>query len=250
MVKTAIVLSREPDVSFGFINLIWAPAFSILLIAYSINFIRTADPITRKVLVMGILFGTSLAGFYGLFFGHHSFLVRYLFPLSPILLFLTCAMFTATFRKTAKSRLAWLGRGLRLFIIIILVWFHYQIYNTTVLWTADQSYFKRVDWVAQNLPAETWVGGFHTGVLGYFHDKTINLSGRVNPQALEARLQGHLTQYILDSEISYLVDEWRFIKQCNQNRHLAPHFELVHQDTDNNIGVLRRITPPAKATDG
>ena len=107
-----------------------------------------------------------------------------------------------------------------------------------------QGHEQIVAWVAENVPVEAWVGAVQTGTLGYWHDRTINLDGKVNPQALAARrTEGHVLNYVVDSEIDYIVD-WagvgNWVTRPGSEDGFADAFELVLQDRDADLSVIRR----------
>ncbi len=112
-----------------------------------------------------------------------------------------------------------------------------------------------VDWVQQHLTKNDWVGSSQTGTLGYFYDRTINLDGKVNPEALSARKREELFKYAIDKQINYLIDWVRIIdgwlitddptlseKQRQDRLLLKQHFELIVRDTQRNLAVLKRRT--------
>jgi hypothetical protein len=96
-----------------------------------------------------------------------------------------------------------------------------------------------VDWVEANVPEETWVAAIQTGTLGYFHDRTYNLDGKVSPAALEAKLEGKTFRYIVDRPIEYLVD-WVGIATWLEDPQLRERFELVVYDEARNLAAARR----------
>lgn len=107
-----------------------------------------------------------------------------------------------------------------------------------------------VDWVQANVSPRQWVGAPQTGTLGFFHDRTINLDGKVNPDALKVLLKdGHILNYVLDSKINYIVDwadmaDWVNFKQHSVR--FGNEFEVVVKDRKLNLAVLRRIQPVAE----
>ena len=50
------------------------------------------------------------------------------------------------------------------------------------------------------------VGGFEAGTLLYFRDRTVNLDGKVNHDALEAARAGRSPEYVARRRIDVLVD--------------------------------------------
>ena len=103
-----------------------------------------------------------------------------------------------------------------------------------------------VKWVQGNVPEIQWVGAVQTGTLGFFHDRTLNLDGKVNPAALRAILEnGNVLEYVRNSKIDYIADwypmaDWVKIKS---EPRFAKDFEVVVRDEQSNLGVLRRIHP-------
>ncbi len=83
--------------------------------------------------------------------------------------------------------------------------------------------------------------------MGYFHDRTINLDGKVNPEALIARQQGgnQLAQYIvnknIDSQrIEYIIDGVFLIKRIEKYPLVNQNFHLIVNDPQQNLAVLKR----------
>jgi hypothetical protein len=104
-----------------------------------------------------------------------------------------------------------------------------------------------VDWIQKNVGEREWIGAIQTGTLGYFHDRTINLDGKVNPKALRARIErGQVMSYVLDeTPINYLAD-WVGIAgwaTTAAEPRFPQAFELVVDDKAANLGVLRRRVP-------
>lgn len=87
------------------------------------------------------------------------------------------------------------------------------------------------------------VGAIQSGTLGFFHDRTINLDGKVNPDALRARLaEGDVISYILASKIQLLVD-WVGIAQWSQieKDRFNQKFRLILDDRNANLAVFSRV---------
>jgi hypothetical protein len=96
--------------------------------------------------------------------------------------------------------------------------------------------------VKANVDESTWVGAIQTGTLGFFHDKTINLDGKVNIAAYEALSNAQLAEYVVnDTKIEYLAD-WVGILDWRNMPLIAERFEVVVERPDINLGVLRRKT--------
>ena len=198
--------------------------------------------IQRSILGIGGLFLVGLVAYYGLFFGAPHFMARYLFPLSPLL-----AVLTVGLMMTLLLRVAPLMRSLRAGLLLIplaalalVVGLNTRAYARTGLGSAYE-HIQVKDWIAENVMDEEWVGAVQTGVAGFFHDRTVNLDGKVNPAALTAARQGRIPHYVVESPIRYLVD-WQGIAEWVDLEPINHTFELILSDTHRNLAVLRRTS--------
>ena len=193
--------------------------------------------------VAGILFTTGLVTYYGLFFGASWFLPRYFSAASPFLwLFIVGAVYMGARAILASGRLrlaaAYLGVGCLTAMAALFAANDYRKGTTHM-------HKQVVDWTQANLKAEVWVGAPQTGTLGYFHDRTINLDGKVNPEALRSLLDdGHNLNYVLASPVQYIVD-WvgmaQWVKLDHLSARFGQEFEVVVEDPEQNLAVLRRL---------
>jgi hypothetical protein len=97
------------------------------------------------------------------------------------------------------------------------------------------------------VPDEDWVSAVQTGTLGFWHDRTINLDGKVNPQALQALLtEGHFYTYVVSNpQIRWLADWYGMAAFDTEERAgFGDLFEVVVADEARNLAVLRRIDTP------
>src|SRR3712207_9582902 len=62
------------------------------------------------------------------------------------------------------------------------------------------------------------VGAFESGTLGYFHDDTVNLDGKVNRGALRAARSGTSPDYVDRMRIDVLVDIASGIRRATRGR--------------------------------
>jgi hypothetical protein len=119
--------------------------------------------------------------------------------------------------------------------------------------SAEHDHGAVVEWVSDHLTPDTWVGAPQSGTLGYFHDRTINLDGKVNPFALQARRDNRLFRYIVDdTPIEYMADwsglaRWvdhpETVQEERENDLLSRHFAVIVREPERNIVVLRRLPP-------
>ena len=194
-----------------------------------------------------LVFCAGIAGYYGLFFGAPWFVSRYLSALSPLLWLLSFTSAYVLLAGLLRDRRAFVAVGAALASMLLLVAAGIAVLD----FRGRQSNGHRqvVDWVRKNVDERQWVGGIQTGTLGYFHDRTINLDGKVNPTALRARIQsGGVQSYVLDeTPINFLAD-WVGIAgwaSTTSEPRFAQAFEVVVDDKAANLGVLRRRVPVA-----
>jgi hypothetical protein len=202
--------------------------------------VREGHPMRLAVLGYS-LFAVLQCVYYGTFFGAPHFLSRYLFPLSPLLV------------TAAVAQAAWLGarmRAPRLAEMAVAGAILLGVVTTARLLLPghhDQGHFQVVDWVQENVPDEDWVSAVQTGTLGFWHDRTINLDGKVNPQALQALLtEGHFYTYVVSNpQIRWLADWYGMAAFDTEERAgFGDLFEVVVADEARNLAVLRRIDTP------
>lgn len=199
--------------------------------------IRTGTPAVRAVACLGAIYGVCLLLFYGLSFGAGYFFSRYVFPLSPFF----ALLFGAVLRRgweAADSRAWKWAPALTAFVLCALaVGLDARLYRNG----SSHMHFQVVDWVREHVADDAWVAAPQTGTLGFFHDRTINLDGKVNPAALAVRrADGETTRYVLEKgEIEYLAD-WEGLASWATQPRIAAQFELIVDDPERNLAVLRR----------
>lgn len=212
----------------------------LAVVVVMVTFIRRAWRAGGAVWLMVMAYlihAVAISVYYGFFFGAPHFLSRYTAPLAPLLI-MALVMFVWDLaqragRQRAEMPIAVLAIGGILLSLALLG--RLLLPNTNV-----QGHFQVVDWVDRHVPTDMWVGAVQTGTLGYWHDRTINLDGKVNPEALEARReQGHVLDYVVASEISILAD-WIGIAGWVDREYFGAHFEVIVEDPSANLSVLRR----------
>ncbi|GMU91301.1 MAG: hypothetical protein AMXMBFR4_03590 [Candidatus Hydrogenedentota bacterium] len=197
---------------------------------------RAADARLRLLLNVFVLYATLLSLFYGLYFGAGHFMARYLFPLSPGLALIWAVLVVIALR-TCRTRGLRGGAGLALLVIVSAVAAqNARIYRNG----ARHAHWQIIEWVQEHVRADEWVGAVQTGTLGFFHDRTINLDGKVNPEALKARATHSIPAYVVESKIAYLAD-WD-IDIWMQYPEIREHFDLVAKQSTPPLAVLKRKT--------
>ncbi|MEE9429090.1 MAG: hypothetical protein V3V25_13185 [Paracoccaceae bacterium] len=214
---------------------------ALISLTFAIGVWRRGGVAAYIVTAYGI-FALAICAYYGFYFGAGWFLSRYLSPVAPLLIIASVSVLLDLVHRAyphgAALASAWLGLAGVAISVSLLGWF-------AVSDAGEQGHFQVVDWVDQNIPDTTWVGAVQSGTLGYWHDRTINLDGKVNPHALRALLDdGHFFDYLVNSQIEYLAD-WSGIAGWTSDgrpEHVlfSEIFETVVQDKTLNLGVMRR----------
>jgi hypothetical protein len=220
---------------------IFATIVAIILLLFIYRVIRSGSPVVRAVIAAYLLHGVALVVYYGVFFGAPHFLSRYLAPLAPLLILasVTVALDLGRWLMPRRASALALTYGLGGVVLSTALLIRYLLPGAP-----NQGHEQVVAWVGENVPAETWVGAVQTGTLGYWHDRTINLDGKVNPEALAARrTEGHVLNYVVTSEIDYIVDwagvgNWVTFPEAEGG--FAEAFELVLQDREADLSVIQR----------
>ncbi len=193
----------------------------------------------RSLATLGLLLGAGLVLWYGLVFGAGHFMSRYLFPLSPLLAILTTAAVFGCVHRRGQAALGWAAAAA---VVVTVAGLNARLYAGGT----DHAHFHVVAWVDEHVPENVWVGAIQTGTLGFFHDRTINLDGKVNPHAMEARRSHTIPAYVERSDIQYLAD-WKGITfWANHYPEIWENFEVLIAEDDPSFGVLMRHGAPRK----
>lgn len=203
---------------------------------------RRGGPV-RYVVLAYLIYALAMSAYYGFYFGAGWFLSRYLSPLAPLLTVATFSVVYSVITTLMKSNPMQVMRGIG--VLSLLLCF-VLLGRLLIPGVKEQGHFQVVNWVNQNVAEDTWVGAVQTGTLGYWHDRTINLDGKVNPDALHVLLtEGHVLNYVVDSPITYLADwegiaAWVTDEMAGRNGRFAAAFELILHEPENNLAVLKR----------
>lgn len=226
------------------------PAGQIVSALFIIGFLgliaaawRGLSAAARRLAAISLLFGAILCSYYALWFGAEHFLSRYFSILSPLFwTLLVLSGLTAAARlkggaiAAARPPLFAAGTLAAAAVSAVFAVDHYA---------KGERHMHRqvVEWVQENAPSDAWVGAVQTGTLGYFHDRTINLDGKVNPDALRAILEeGHVFTYVAGSEIDYLADWYGLAgwARLSEGTAFGERFELVKSDRAANLAAFKR----------
>lgn len=211
----------------------------LVLGIFAVSLVRRGKPLVWLVVGAYAIYGIAVTVYYGLFFGAPHFMSRYLAPMAPLLIVTalwSLAVIAGWLSRRAQGALVTAcvltATALSVALLVRLVLPGVRVHE----------HFHVVRWVEQNVPAETWVGAVQTGTLGYWHNRTINLDGKVNPEALEARRTwGNVLRYIIGGRIEYIVDwngvaGWGKLTEAGFDK----VFEVIVDDSKANLAVLRR----------
>jgi hypothetical protein len=208
---------------------------------------RRAVAVERWLLLSGLLLFLGLATYYGLAFGAGHFLDRYLFPASPFLALLNVAILISVTRNLHSRWWMQAGRVAMAALLLLVVGVDARAYRQG----RQHMHFQVVDWVERNLADTTWVAAIQTGTLGFFHDRTVNLDGKVNPEALALQKMNRIPDYVVNSRwgkaqgtIDYLVD-WNGITEWRALAPVRANFDLILDDPRANLAVFRRKSAAA-----
>ena len=199
----------------------------------------------QRLCILTLLFGAMLGGYYGLFFGAAWFVSRYLSALTPIFAVIVVYLVWSTLARQPFGRrsLSFGAAGLLGLALAISVAFAARHYQSGV----SNGHRQVVEWVQGNVDDRVWVGAVQTGTLGYFHDRTLNLDGKVNPKALRAVVEtGQVMTYVLDETPIEVLADWSGLAgwaTTTAEPRFGKAFELVVDDKPGNLAVLRRVKP-------
>ncbi|MFM2420442.1 MAG: hypothetical protein RL385_5165 [Pseudomonadota bacterium] len=193
---------------------------------------RSAAQLQRELLLVSGVFALLLASFYGLFFGAGWFLSRYFAVLTPFTAIVMAVWIVRSHVHFPQVFRAALPLAIALGLLV-----HLRNYAHG----SEHQHFQVVEWVGDNVPRDVWVGAVQSGTLGFFHDRTINLDGKVNPEALGARRTTGIPAYVAERPIAYLVDWYNLLDWANQPE-VARHYEVSVADAGKNLTVFRRVS--------
>lgn len=226
----------------GTAGAIWGGTIVAALVValFLVQLVRRGGPVLWAMVGAYLLHGMALASYYGLYFGAAHFMGRYLAPVAPLLIVaaLWAAIELGRVFWSAGPRLLAQAYGVGGLALSALL-----LGRLLLPGVHDQGHGQVVRWVQANVPEVAWVGAVQTGTLGYWHDRTINLDGKVNPRALaERREKGTVLPYVVnDSQIDYIVD-WAGVGGWieRDDGGFSEAFDLVIRDEAANLAVMRR----------
>jgi len=203
---------------------------ALTIIAFKKNWNKI--PVAEKKIT--VFYGIALCFFfifYGTFFETYYFVPRYLFPFSAFFIMIPLVALY-NFRRIVNSKLYIIAQAGFLILMIAVSYMRFNEGNF-------HSHYYMFEWIEKNVKDEEWVGAFQSGTIGYFHDKTINLDGKVNPDALNALKANKIYEYIGDKKLDYIVN-WQSTSMIFQFVPINNNYDLIINDTISNLSVFKR----------
>ena len=197
---------------------------------------RRGAPHVRALTFVCAFYALCLFTYYGVLFGAPHFVGRYLFPVSPFLALCWAAFVIKLQDRLTFTRAKWFEVAAGVGLVCLFVYPNMRLYKKG----ERHQHFQVVEWVQENVGESEWIGAVQTGTLGFFHDRTVNLDGKVNPEALEAALARRIPAYVLEKDLRYLADWKGLASWIEDYPEIRDNFDLVVHDAEQNLAVLRR----------
>jgi len=191
-----------------------ASGLAILLTLGAVRYVsrRRRTPLGSGTVALA-LFGGFLVAWYVLKFGPWWFMERYLAPLLLLSIpFLASALELSRPRPRALAVLTGvvLVANVPLFVVLAggptwppPAW---AARETNLGTHTNLNYEEQYAWVRAHVRPGCVVGAYETGTLIYFRDRTVNLDGKVDHAALEARLAGKAPEYVDRRRVDVMMD--------------------------------------------
>lgn len=213
-------------------------AASLAVLVWLLGVFREAASMERagrQWLGLLAVWATLHVGFYGVIYGAGYFMGRYLFPLSTWTALLSVWLVHRVWQRAGSPQPRLLAPLCLAAIVIVSIGLDARMFRRG----RNNGHFQIVEWVDRHVPEDVWVGAIQSGTLGFFHDRTFNLDGKVSPPALRAKLEGRTFDYVLSHPMQYLVD-WTGIATWLEDPAFDRRFELLVYDEERNLAVLAR----------
>lgn len=182
----------------------------------------------------GAIFSAGIFLYYGFFFGAPWFVNRYFAPLSPWLAVLTTTASVAGILEGKKESLRRLATPLLWAAAFVCAALQLRVFMNG----GSHQHFQVVEWVAKHVTEDEWVAAPQSGTLGFFHERSLNLDGKVSHGALMARRAGKIPEYALEKGTRYFAD-WNGLETWADLPALKGKVELLVHDPEANLVVLR-----------
>jgi hypothetical protein len=191
-----------------------AAGVAILLTLGAARYVRRRrrEPLGAGTVAL-VFFGGFLCAWYVLKFGPWWFMDRYLSPLLLLTIpFLACAFELSRPRPRALGVLAGIVLVANVPLFVVLAggphwpppaW---AARETNLGTHTNLNYEEQYAWVRAHVRPSCVVGAYETGTLLYFRDRTVNLDGKVDKDALRTRLAGQAPEYVDQRHVDVMMD--------------------------------------------
>lgn len=138
------------------------------------------------------------------------FFNRYVAPISAMFTFFSALYLFREYVQgwKARIRLGLIMLMVAAYAVIVLKdgAYKWMLYGSAA--RSSESHYDAVLWINANIPAQSLIGGFQTGLIGYYSSPTvINLDGKVNADARHALVKAQMGDYLCDVGVEYVVDQ-------------------------------------------
>lgn len=188
-------------------------------------------PAERAFRVLAV-FCSLLVVYYAFFFGTPGNLHRFFAPVL-LLVALSAGRLIDTLQQRGRDGQRLIA-GALLLAFVSIFWFGVTRYCMT----SGNTFYNFYQVARDRLPAGARIGGWQTGVLGYYFDNVVNLDGKANPAAEAANRLGRTTEYILSAQIRYLID-WPKVLNA-RSPYWSQYYRTVYRDEAEQVMVLER----------
>lgn len=179
--------------------------------------------------------------FYALFFGASWFIPRYFYPLTPYAALLIAGLLIHLRARLGCSGVIKSATALISAVVAVFLFGYVSLEHMKLFRNGTSHVHRQLsDWTQENVPDNVWVASWQSGIVGYFHDLTVNLDGKVNPAALKANLNDTKAAYIQQSRAQYIIDWHKHVMSEKLLAQTTPAFEVIVDDKKNNFAVMRR----------
>lgn len=188
-----------------------------------------------SVLAPLAFFCMLIVAFYNFFFSAPHFLVRYLNPLRMLSLILIALIASQLIDWIRERRLI----AIAIPVAIAALAFSVYRYVNNFTAPAKNDFYPLAMWSRAH-PGT--MGCMQSGAASFFADSVINLDGKVNRDALRARMVGRIGEYIAREHITYLAD-WKPLVEplVAGAAKFGAHYTLV--DSIRFVYIYQRTSP-------
>ncbi len=188
-----------------------------LVVPITLLLYKKAKSLTQTIFQLDFLIISSVA-YYGFYWFYQLGAREWYSLYTSFLLTIAFAFMIGKLVDSLKSRIMQIF--LRSVIFILIVSF---IFGGLVHYKKGNFPFEKLKWDATNYINENLgdviIGSFNSGIYQYYTSKhdVINLDGVVNPEVLVAMKNNKVEEYILDKNITYIIDRPGYAQRVNNS---------------------------------